>query len=231
MGEIPSIVWRCGLIGDYYSASVLGPGRDDLARMALVRRPRNEIFDRLASVYDLFARGYGLARAVAALEPLDGRALLDLGGGTGRLAARAVARGARAAVADASGAMLARAKDKGLPTLRARAERLPLADGSLDRVAVVDAFHHMEDLPAVAREIARVLRPGGRVVLFEPDPERFAGRWVARLERWAGMESLILPGRELAALFHTAGLDARVERAPFHLLVVATRPPIGAGTS
>ncbi|MCU0253693.1 MAG: class I SAM-dependent methyltransferase [Acidobacteria bacterium] len=192
-----------------------------------MRRPRNGIFDRLAPIYDLFARGYGLSRAVAALEPLDGGALLDLGGGTGRLASQAVERGARAAVADASGAMLARARRKGLPTLRARAERLPLADASLDRVAVVDAFHHMEDLAVVAREIARVLRPGGRAVLFEPDPERFAGRWVARFEHWSGMGSLILPGRELADLFSGAGLATRVERAPFHLLVVAIRPPAG----
>jgi demethylmenaquinone methyltransferase/2-methoxy-6-polyprenyl-1,4-benzoquinol methylase len=189
-----------------------------------VRRPRNGIFDLLAPVYDLFARGYGLSRALEALEPLAGLRLLDLGGGTGRLAARGAARGARAAVADASAGMLARAAAKGLPAVRARGERLPLRDGTVDRVAVVDAFHHMGDLPGIAREVARVLKPGGLAVLFEPDPERFAGRWVARFERWAGMGSLILPGSELAGLFSAAGLDACVERAPFHLLVVARKP-------
>lgn len=189
-----------------------------------MRRPRNGIFELLAPLYDQFARGYGLSRALDALEPLAGRLLLDLGGGTGRLAALAGARGARTAVADPSAGMLARAAGKGLPSLRARAERLPLADAVLDRVAVVDAFHHMEELPAIAGEIARVLRPGGKAVLFEPDPERFAGRWVARFERWARMDSLILPGRDLAALFTAAGLAASVERAPFHLLLVATRP-------
>lgn len=224
-GKDPLIVWRFGSMGDYHSAPAPLLGRFGPARMTSVRRPRNGIFDFLAPAYDLFARGYGLSRALEALEPLAGRLLLDLGGGTGRLAALAEARGARAAVADASTGMLARAAGKGLPSLRARAERLPLADATLDRVAVVDAFHHMEDLPAIAREIARVLRPGGRAVLFEPDPGRFAGRWVARFERWAGMDSLILPGRELAALFAAAGLVTRVERAPFHLLLVATRPP------
>ena len=69
-----------------------------------------------------------------------------------------------------------------------------------------------------------MLRPGGLAALLEPDPERFAGRWVARFERWAGMGSLILPGAALADLFADAGLDARVERAPFHLLVVARKP-------
>jgi demethylmenaquinone methyltransferase/2-methoxy-6-polyprenyl-1,4-benzoquinol methylase len=189
-----------------------------------MRRPRNGIFDVLAPVYDLFARGYGLSRALEALEPLEGLRLLDLGGGTGRLATRVAARGALAAVADASIGMLARAEGKGLPAIRARAERLPLADGSMDRVVVVDAFHHMGDLAGIAREVARVLKPGGLAALLEPDPERFAGRWIARFERWAGMGSLILPASALAALFLDAGLEVRAERAPFHLLVVARKP-------
>jgi len=198
-----------------------------------MRRPRNGIFDLLAPVYDCLTGSYGLTRLFEALEPLAGLTLLDLGGGTGRLAARGAARGASVVVADASSPMLARAAGKGLPAVRARAERLPLANGTFDRVAIVDAFHHMGDLPGIAREVARVLRPGGRAVLFEPDPERFAGRWVARLERWAGMGSLILPGPALANLLCDAGLDAKVRRAPFHLLVVAakrvpgTAPPSG----
>ncbi len=189
-----------------------------------MRRPRNGLFDLLAPGYDYFAGSYGLSRLFEALGPLAGLKLLDLGGGTGRLAARVVAHGGAAVVADASAAMLARAARKKLPAVRAQAERIPLANGSFDRVAIVDAFHHMGDLPGIAREVARVLRPGGRAVLFEPDPERFAGRWVARLERWAGMESLILPGRELASLFSDAGLEAELRRAPFHLLVVVTKP-------
>jgi demethylmenaquinone methyltransferase/2-methoxy-6-polyprenyl-1,4-benzoquinol methylase len=189
-----------------------------------VRRPRNGIFDVLAPVYDRFAGSYGLLHLLEALEPLAETRLLDLGGGTGRLAARGAARGALAVVADASAGMLARAAAKGLPAVRARAERLPLGNGAVDRVAIVDAFHHMGDLPGIAREVARVLKPGGLAVLLEPDPERFAGRWVARFERWAGMGSLILPGPELARLFADAGLDARVDHAPFHLLVVARKP-------
>ena len=189
-----------------------------------MRRPRNGIFDLLAPVYDRFAGSYGLSHLLEALKPLAGTRLLDLGGGTGRLAACGAACGALAVVADASAGMLARAGAKGLSAVRARAERLPLGDGTLDRVAIVDAFHHMGDLPGIAREVARVLKPGGLAALLEPDPERFAGRWVARFERWAGMGSLILPGTALAGLLADAGLDARVERAPFHLLVVARKP-------
>lgn len=78
-----------------------------------MRRPRNGIFQLLAPVYDRFAGSYGLSHLLEALEPLAGARLLDLGGGTGRLAARGAARGALAVVADASSGMLAPADAKG----------------------------------------------------------------------------------------------------------------------
>lgn len=140
------------------------------------------------------------------------------------MAARGAARGARAVVVDPSAGMVARARGKGLPALRAQAERLPLKDATFDLVVIVDALHHMTDLPGSAREVARVLEPGGQVILLEPDPERFAGRWVARFERWAGMGSLLLPGAALANLFAVAGLDPCVRHIPLHLLVVARKP-------
>lgn len=48
--------------------------------------------------------------------------------------------------------------------------RLPLDDGSLDRVVCFDAFHHVKDQAATLQELARVLRPGGRIAMVEPGP-------------------------------------------------------------
>lgn len=189
-----------------------------------MRRPRNAIFDHVAPVYDLLSGGLGLAPVVAALAAPGGSRVLDLGGGTGRLSSRLARRGARPVVVDASLPMLHRAARKSIPGVRARAERLPFSDGTLDRVAIVDALHHMADLERVAAEVTRVLRPGGSAVLLEPDPERFAGRWVARFEKWAGMQSLILRADDLAGLFLRAGMSATVERTRFHLLLRARKP-------
>ncbi len=50
----------------------------------------------------------------------------------------------------------------------ADAERLPFRDASFDRVACNGSGHHFLDLPAALREAHRVLKPGGRLVMFEP---------------------------------------------------------------
>ncbi len=47
---------------------------------------------------------------------------------------------------------------------------LPLDDGSVDRVVCFDSFHHVKDQAATLKELARVLRPGGRVAMVEPGP-------------------------------------------------------------
>lgn len=190
-----------------------------------MRRPRNGFFDQLAPVYDAALRGFGLSPVVVAVAPSAGLRVLDLGGGTGRLASRLAHAGAHPVVLDASGPMLRRATRKSLPAVRGRAERLPFPDSCFERVAIVDALHHMTDLGRVAAEVARVLRPGGSAVILEPDPERFAGRWVARLEAWAGMRSLLLPADDLVELLVASGLIAAVERIPFHLLIRARKPP------
>src|SRR5690606_29615886 len=63
------------------------------------------------------------------------------------------------------------AAGRGLPVIRADATALPLADGSLDLVAALDVLEHIPDDGAAAREITRVLRPGGHLVVTVPcDP-------------------------------------------------------------
>lgn len=60
------------------------------------------------------------------------------------------------------------AASRGIPVVRGDGRRLPVADGSVDLVMSTDAWEHIDDDVAVAAETARVLRPGGRVLVAVP---------------------------------------------------------------
>jgi 2-polyprenyl-6-hydroxyphenyl methylase/3-demethylubiquinone-9 3-methyltransferase len=108
-----------------------------------------------------------LGALVAALAPLEGRHLLDLGCGKGRFSCRLRERGARTVGLDISRAMLAEAS--GLERVRASARRLPFGEATFDRVIAVEVFQHLAPraLDAVCREVRRILRPGGKFVIVD----------------------------------------------------------------
>ena len=101
-----------------------------------------------------------------------GGALLDVGGGTGALASRlAGALHAQVTILDPTPEMLAYVPDH--PALRATAgtaENMPYRDGAFDAALISDAFHHFRDQDRAVREIVRVVRPGGGVLMLELDP-------------------------------------------------------------
>ena len=105
--------------------------------------------------------------ACAALAPVAGEAILDLGVGGGALS-RALARaGVRVTGVDPSEVVLAGARRRvGAGTfLQGRGEAIPLPDGAMDKAASVNALYFWADLAPVMGELARVLRPGGRLVI------------------------------------------------------------------
>jgi SAM-dependent methyltransferase len=111
----------------------------------------------------------------AALGP--GARLLDVACGPGDATAAAAARGAIAVGVDLATAMVqvARRRHPGVPFLRATAEALPFAPGTFDAVLGGLLVHHLAEPVPVVRELARVLAPGGRLVLTAWDvPERCA---------------------------------------------------------
>lgn len=127
-------------------------------------------------------------RNVAKLRALlpGGALLVDVGGGTGRVARHLRDRYRTVLVTDVERAMLVRARAKGLPCVLADAARLPFKDGAADALVAVDAFHHFPDQERALSEAARVAR---RVVLEEFDPTTLGGALVRLFEKLAGFGS------------------------------------------
>ena len=100
--------------------------------------------------------------------------VLDLGTGTGLMARELARRGARVTVLDPSLDMLREANDAarrdGLDILhrQGRAEDTDLPDASFDLITAATCWHWF-DRPAAARECARLLRPGGRLIIAHQD--------------------------------------------------------------
>lgn len=147
------------------------------------------------------------------LRPVaTGGRVLDVGGGTGALAARMADQlSAVVTIVDPTAPMLAHVPDRpDLEPVIGRAERLPFADGSFDAVVSTDALHHVDHPERAAAEIVRVLRPGGRVAVFEIH-RRGPVHALAWLERLLGEPGTFFTPDELAALFAAAGAPGTTE--------------------
>ena len=169
-------------------------------------------FDLLAPLYDRLMRRPEARPLAQALNLPAAGLLLDAGGGTGRVS-RALAPWVKGVVVcDASRRMLAQARPAGLGAVQGHAETLPFADGAFDRVLVVDALHHFRRQREAMGELVRVLAPGGRLLVSEPDTAHAGVRLIALAERLALMDSHFLPPEEIAAILAAQGLTPRIAR-------------------
>jgi len=139
-----------------------------------------EVFDRVARRYDLMndVMSLGMHRlwkaftvSIARIRP--GERVLDVASGSGDLARAFAARGAEVWMSDINGPMLARGRDRMLDAgrnaaaVRCDAEHLPFADAYFDCLSVGFGLRNMTHKDAALVEMARVLRPGGRLLVLE----------------------------------------------------------------
>jgi demethylmenaquinone methyltransferase/2-methoxy-6-polyprenyl-1,4-benzoquinol methylase len=143
------------------------------------------MFDAIAGRYDFLNHLLSLgldrrwrARAVVELDLRDGERLIDLCTGTGDLALTAAQRGggqlrivgvdfAAAMLTIAHGKIRARRLEARIPLVRADATSLPLAAGSCDAASIGFGIRNVEHPERAIAELARVLRPAGRLAILE----------------------------------------------------------------
>jgi SAM-dependent methyltransferase len=187
--------------------------------------PHAPDFGSLAHTYDRLRPQdddwLALLDRIVEVGDLLGRRVLDVGCGTGGLARALAARGARVWGVDPSEEMLAVARKQAggaVGLKRGRAEKLPFKDAWFER-AVLRLVVHLVDRSQALPELARVLAPGGRVVVATFDASHFGGFWLNRyfpsLER-IDRERFPEPDRLVAELervgFRRAGYERLSQR-------------------
>ncbi len=220
-----------------------------------------ELFAGLPAHYDRMGAALSFGQdprwrraMVAAVDPAPDQRVLDVACGTGLVALELVRHGAGQVVGlDQSEAMLAGARSRLShdPELAARvelvpgeAERLPFADGEFDALTFTYLLRYVDDRAATMRELARVVRVGGRIGMVEfgvpgawwarplwwlytrvglPLLGRFVSNAWVEVGRFLGpsIEALDQSEPDLAALWRAAGLrDVRLRRMSFGAGVV-----------
>jgi SAM-dependent methyltransferase len=169
-------------------------------------------FALVADAYERARPGYpeDAVRWLAGDEPRD---VVDLGAGTGKLTRSLVALGHRVTAVEPLPEMLELlpAAAPGAFALLGSAEVIPLPDASADVVTAAQAFHWF-DHPVALPEIARVLRPGGRLALvWNVRDDRVA--WVAELSEAIGSETV--ESADTEGLLEPSRLFGPLERATF----------------
>lgn len=134
-------------------------------------------YDELSAALSFWQDPRWRRALVSEIAPAPGQRILDVATGTGMVAAELLAREPACTVVglDQSAEMLARARarfdagpDSGRVELVAgEAESLPFADASFDALTFTYLLRYVDDPPATMRELARVLKPGGRIASLE----------------------------------------------------------------
>jgi ubiquinone/menaquinone biosynthesis C-methylase UbiE len=175
-------------------------------------KPFIDHFSLVAPFYEFFIRPknpekiYSLAHL-----PSDG-IILDAGGGTGRVAQYLRGKAAQIVVADESLKMLHEAKKKdGLQPIQTYTENLPFKNGTFDCIIMVDALHHVADQRKTINELWRILKPGGRLIIEEPDIHSLGVKLIALAEKLALMRSHFLSPQQIISLFKEKPAITRLE--------------------
>lgn len=226
-------VWPL-LQAQFEATGAAAVGRADDARLAEIRRVRKENFDAHAGP-DTNERQLVPGRSWAAWSRVLGHLLptvrvADLGCGEGYLTIEASRWASKVIAVDRSTAVLDRAKE--LATRRrvlnvtwkkGELEKLPIEDASVDVALLSQALHHASDPARAIAEAARIVVPGGRVLVL--DLREHGETWVReRLgDRWTGFSE-----EKLRGLLRDAGLEqikvtvgARRTGDPFTVLIAS----------
>jgi demethylmenaquinone methyltransferase / 2-methoxy-6-polyprenyl-1,4-benzoquinol methylase len=183
-----------------------------------------ELFAPIAEDYEIWSRALSFGQdprwrrsMVEGLNLSRGSRVLDVAAGTGQVTRLLEEKGYAVVAVDQSPEMLAQALARGSTVVNGRAEVLPFREGTFDGLAFTYLLRYVDDPMACMAELARVVRPGGRIGMVEfGRPRGFWGPWWYAYTRLglplAGV--LIAPGWSRVGLFLGGSIDAFHGRFP-----------------
>jgi demethylmenaquinone methyltransferase/2-methoxy-6-polyprenyl-1,4-benzoquinol methylase len=153
-------------------------------------------------------------------------ALLDLGAGTGVLSgyAHSCRKDLRLIAVDPAEGMLRYAPHY-VRTVNARAEALPFESAAFDIVVVGEALHHFQEPYAALGEIARVLKGGGSLFIYDFDPGTFQGGFICRAEKLLGEPGNFFPPETISTMLEEHGFSVRYARYRWRYTLCARLRP------
>ena len=183
--------------------------------------PLFDHFDIIAPLYDRVFKIQEPENLIGYLNlPISG-ALLDAGGGTGRVSETMRELVSSIVIADLSIEMLRKADDKdGLKTICSHTEFLPFPDESFERILMVDALHHVCNHRETSNDLWRVLTRGGRIVIEEPNINVLSVKMLALAEKLALMRSSFIPPSRIQSLFDYPNAKTRIEIESYNAWII-----------
>lgn len=167
-------------------------------------------FERVASQWDEMRQGFFTesvrekAFAVAGVE--SGKIAADIGAGTGFVTEGLIRKGLKVMAVDQSDAMLKEMRKRfagveSIEYLVGESEKLPLPDESVDYAFANMYLHHVESPLKSIKEMRRILKPGGKLVITDMDKHTFEFLKREHHDRWMGFER-----QDVRRWFEEAGL-------------------------
>ncbi|MCD6576635.1 MAG: class I SAM-dependent methyltransferase [Anaerolineaceae bacterium] len=186
-------------------------------------------FGLLAPLYETFILPKDPEELCTLADLPTSGALLDAGGGTGRVAQFMLEKAGHVVVADLSCKMLAEASQKeGLQPVCSPTETLPFPDHSFQRIIMVDTLHHVVDQQMTINELWRLLAPGGIIVIEEPNIHAFSVKLIAIAEKLALMRSHFLSLPQITAHFDFSDACLEIQENKSTVYIIAKKQ-ISAG--
>jgi len=156
-----------------------------------------QYFDKVAPLWDKMRRGFFPERvrekAILLANVQPGKIAVDIGAGTGFITEELLKKGLKVIAIDQSEAMIRemkkRFKDKSAIDYRiGKAKNLPVKDGYADYAFANMFLHHVENPLAAIKEMFRILKPSGTLVITDLDKHNFKFLKIEQHDRWLGFK-------------------------------------------